>query len=219
MSTITIPDSSAPHGSQPVLIAGNTTNPSKAFILMHGRGASAESIFTLTDQLQIPPEYIILAPQAANSVWYAERFIVAKAQNQPALNSALDRISIIISHLERTFAITTERVVLGGFSQGACLVAEFLKQHPKRYQGAAIFSGGVIGDETDIQQTATGDLEQTPIYLGCDVADFHIPQIRVEETAAILTYLNGAVDLKLYEGLGHSIHPEGIAALQTYINQ
>lgn len=213
-----IPHSTLPHGTEPVVLAGNITNPTRALLLMHGRGASAENIMQLTSELAIPNEYIVLAPQAANHTWYPERFTVSTPENQPDLDSALNRIQTMLSFLETTFGIHSNQIIIAGFSQGACLTAEYLKRYPAVYKGVAVFSGGLIGSDIEVGTASTGDLKQTPIYIGCDVEDFHIPKERVVVTAETLTKMEANVDLQLYEGLGHTIHTKGLAALQHFIN-
>lgn len=210
-------NSTLPHGHESVVVTGNTKNPSRALILLHGRGASADNIMNLTDQLTLTNEYVVIAPQASEYTWYPNRFIVPQAENQPHLDSALARIKAIISYLADTHNIQTSAIVLVGFSQGACLAAEYIKRHPTRYQGVAVFSGGLIGTDDEVHEPVAGDLLLTPIYLGCDKEDFHIPKERVEQSAEIFTAMNAKTDLQLYENLGHGIHPEGIEALQKFI--
>lgn len=211
--------SSEPHGHEAVLPLGNTHNPTQALLLLHGRGASAEDIMQIaTNSLAVSQEYIVLAPQAAGSTWYPNRFIAPKQDNQPQLHSALDKIQAMISFLSAEYNIAEDKIVLAGFSQGACLVAEYLKQFPLRYKGAAIFSGGLIGSDAEISESIQGDLYATPVYLGCDVEDAHIPENRVVNSARLLTQLGASVDLQLYEHLGHSVHPEGVATLQKYLD-
>jgi phospholipase/carboxylesterase len=209
-----IPSSIRPHGNEAVLVTGNTTNPTKALILLHGRGATAQDILSLTDHLNLPDNTIVLAPEAVNNTWYPERFIKPQEANQPDLDSALARIAILVTNLETEFNIPTEHIALAGFSQGACLTAEYLKRNPMRYLAAAIYSGGLIGTETEVQEQIEGSLASTPIYIGCDEVDFHIPAERVRTTATYLTEHNAEVTLRLYTGLGHTIHPEGLEFLK-----
>ena len=211
------PVSTPPHGSETVVTSGNTTNPTHVLVLLHGRGASAESILELTHHLTLSDEYLVLAPAAANHTWYPERFLVPQTANQPYLSAALDRIATLLHFVKTEYAISPDQVVLVGFSQGACLVAEYLKQHPARYQGAAIFSGGLIGTDTEVMTPTTGSLQATPLYIGCDVADSHIPKERVHASASVLSELGAHVDQQLYEGLGHTIHSNGLAALQHMV--
>jgi phospholipase/carboxylesterase len=148
-----------------------------------------------------------------------ERFIVPQAENQPGLDSALSRIDAILRTLKEQFTIDSQQVTLGGFSQGACLVAEFLKQNPRRYRGAAIMSGGLIGDETEIATEVPGSLSGTPIYLECDENDFHIPSERVLDTADYFTRHGAEVSSPLYQGLGHAIHPDAIAFIESVLKR
>lgn len=201
-----------------MVIIGNTKNPISALMLVHGRGTSAESIISLTKKLTLPGGYIVVAPQANENIWYPERFIVPITQNQPHLDSALNQLSVVLKYLKETHGIRIGQVILAGFSQGACVVAEFIKRNPGHYKGVAIFSGGLIGDDGEVLQKIDGDLMQTSIYLGCDLEDFHIPKNRFEQSAEIFTKMNAQVELKLYSDLGHTIHKEGIMALQKFIS-
>ena len=101
-----------PHGEQHIVVKGNTVNPTRALILVHGRGATAESIMSLTDHLTLGDDHIALAPQAAEHTWYPIRFIRPQSENQPYLNAALDRIKAIIAHLETNFGITPSYITL-----------------------------------------------------------------------------------------------------------
>jgi len=206
-------ESAPPHGTEAVLVAGNTINPTKALVLLHGRGASAENILRLTDNFEVPPEAVVVAPQAASNAWYPERFIVPQSQNQPYLSAALDRVSAIIVSLTDSYGLTTNHIALAGFSQGACLVAEYLKQHPARYLAGVMWSGGLIGTDTEVVQSVPGSFSQTPLYLGCDEQDFHIPAARVTASAAYFRDCGAHVTERLYTNLGHSIHPEGLQFL------
>lgn len=54
----------------------------KALVLLHGRGASAESILPLVEALGAR-EFAVLAPQAAGYQWYPRPFTAPIAQNEP----------------------------------------------------------------------------------------------------------------------------------------
>jgi phospholipase/carboxylesterase len=186
-----------------VLAAGAPLATAKgALILIHGRGASAQSILPLAGELGAQ-DFAALAPQAAGGTWYPQRFIVPIALNEPYLSSALRVVGEVVAHIEAA-GIPAERIVLGGFSQGACLAAEYAARHARRYGGLLVFSGGLIGEVLDAGGY-TGSLDGTPVFLGCDDADFHIPKARVLESAEVLRGLGGVVTAKLYSGVGHTI--------------
>jgi predicted esterase len=192
-----------PHQGQAVYTKGKPLAEAKAaMILVHGRGASASNILELADEL-FHPEMAYLAPQAAGSTWYPYSFLSPMSQNEPGLSSGLQVIGDLLAHVEQA-GIPAERIVIAGFSQGACLSSEFVARHARRYGGLLAFSGGVIGPP-GTPRNYPGSLDNTPIFLGCSDVDFHIPAERVQETADVFRQLGAAVTMKLYPQLGHTI--------------
>ncbi len=188
----------------------------KVIILIYGRGGSAADIAELLTYLD--SEVHTLIPEAVDGSWYPERFLVPQIQNQPALDSSLQLILSLIMHLEQS-GILKEKIILVGFSQGACLVAEYLKQNPSLFGGAVLMSGGLIGSQEEIGvKTNTDSLQNTPIYIGCDTEDTHIPKQRVEETAEILTDAGAKVTLELFTKYGHRPHKTALFFLQQLVS-
>src|SRR5688572_28059340 len=58
---------------------------SRVLIMIHGRGASADDILSLSDHLEIN-DFALLAPRATNHAWYPYSFLVVPAQNEPWLS-------------------------------------------------------------------------------------------------------------------------------------
>jgi predicted esterase len=171
-------------------------------ILVHGRGATAPSILELASALP-SDDMVYLAPQAMGNTWYPTSFLSPREQNEPGISSGLKAIESLIDFLNEA-GIPTDRIVLGGFSQGACLSSEFVATHPARYGGLLVFSGGLIGPQ-DAPLLHEGNLEGTPVFIGCSDTDFHIPLERVEETARVLADMGADVTKKIYPGMGHTI--------------
>jgi len=176
-----------------------------AMLLVHGRGASAESILDLARFLP-HPEMAYLAPQAAGGAWYPNSFLAPIVSNEPGISSGLQLLDELVTAIEAV-GIPAQRLVLGGFSQGACLASEYAARHTRRYGGLLIFSGGLIGP-LGAPRKYEGTLEQTPVFVGCSNIDLHIPVERVHETADVLAQLGGEVTKKIYAGMGHTIHPD-----------
>lgn len=192
--------------------------PDCVLLLLHGRGATAQSIMRLTERLGLPESCLVVAPQAPNNTWYPQRFMVAQSENEPYLSNAITMVDDVISNLEKTLQLTSKEVFLAGFSQGGCLVSEYLKQHPRQYRGAAIMSGGLIGTDEEVGSIVSdSQLSQTPVYLGCDKVDDHIPANRVIVTGDVLTKLGATVSLRLYENIGHTVHPEAFEFISKYL--
>jgi predicted esterase len=206
-----------PHHGQPVLTAGEPLESTRAaMVMIHGRGASAESILELTREFDAPG-LAYLAPQAANGSWYPNRFLDPIESNEPWLSSAL---AFVERTLDRVIAagIPAGRVMLLGFSQGACLALEFAARHARRYAGLVGLSGGLIGPD-GTPRDYVGSLDGTPVFLGCSDVDPHIPKTRVEHSANVLRQLGGEVTMRLYPGLGHTVNPDEIKFVRRLIER
>lgn len=201
------------HDAQPVYRTGAAvTDAAAALVLVHGRGATAHSILTLAEELA-QPGFAYLAPQAAGNTWYPFSFLAPMDDNEPHLSSALAKLTAIVAELEET-GMPPARIVLGGFSQGACLASEWMARHARRYGGLLVFSGGLIGPP-GTPRAYPGSLDGTPVFIGCSDTDAHIPVARVHETAAVLRALGAVVDERIYPQMGHTVvEDELIAARQ-----
>ena len=188
-----------------------------AVVLVHGRGASAESILGLADEIAPPGVAIAyLAPQADGHTWYPYSFLAPLASNQPYLGGALGALEGVLA-LAEAEGVTRERIVLGGFSQGACLALEFAARHPARWGGVFGLSGGLIGPEGTPRDYA-GGFEGTPVFLGCSDVDAHIPLWRVEETAGVLERMGARVDARVYPGMAHAINDDETGAVRVLLS-
>lgn len=179
-----------------------------AMILIHGRGASAADILSLSEEWPLDG-WAFLAPQADNAVWYPQRFLLPVEQNEPWLSAALDRVSDLVAEAQAD-GIPPERIILAGFSQGACLALEYAIRNPQRYGGVVGFSGGLIGPMGSTWDFG-GDLAQTPVFLGCSDQDPWIPAERVVESAGVFQERNAAVTARMYRGMGHVINSDELA--------
>jgi predicted esterase len=196
------------HRKQPILTEGQIVEKARgAVILLHGRGASAEDILGLGEELKLP-ELAYFAPQAAGHTWYPNSFLAPLESNEPWLTSALALVASIFERLQNS-GIQQTKVAIMGFSQGACLATEYVARNPSRYGGLVVLTGGLIGPE-GTQFHYSGDLAGTPCFLGSGDPDPHVPWQRVKESATVLSALRGNVTLKRYPGMPHTINSDEI---------
>ncbi|WP_181686082.1 alpha/beta hydrolase [Halorhabdus salina] len=195
-----------PHQGQPLETAGQSVDSAAAaVVLVHGRGATANSILQMATEFPTK-DIAYLAPQAARNTWYPNPFTAPVDSNEPGRTSGLEAIRAAIETATDA-GISREAIALVGFSQGACLASEFVARNPNRYGGLAALSGGLIGESID-QAEYDGDLDGTPVFLGCSDVDPHIPAERVHETATVFEQLNADVTKRLYEGMGHGVNED-----------
>jgi phospholipase/carboxylesterase len=186
-----------------------------AMVMIHGRGATAESILTLASVLD-RPGFAYLAPQASGNTWYPNSFMSPIASNEPGISSAMQAIRDVLDTIIVS-GIPFERIILLGFSQGACLSTEFVARHARRYGGVAGLSGGLIGPD-DTSRDYAGSLEETPVFLGCSDVDMHIPKERVTFTGEVLSELGADVTVRLYRGMGHTVNEDEITYVQAIMD-
>ena len=183
------------------------TSESKVLILLHGRGATAEDILSLSHYLNVK-DFALLAPQATNNSWYPQSFLAPPAQNEPWLSSALSIINEVVEDV-LSKGVTEQQIYFAGFSQGACLTLEYITRNARQYGGAVAFTGGLVGDKLYTDNYA-GDFQQTPVFIGTSDPDPHVPVHRVLATEAQLKKMNANVQVKVYPNMGHTINDDEI---------
>lgn len=204
-----------PHAGQPVLRRGPASaQASLAVILVHGRGDSASGILGLADELDAP-EVTWVAPQASGHTWYPYSFMSPTAQNEPGLTSGLGIIGSLVDTLDAE-GLPPDRIVLMGFSQGACLSQEFAARNARRYHAVIGLSGGLIGPPGTPREYA-GSLDGTPVFLGCSDIDPHIPLERVHESAEVFRRMGASVDERIYPRMGHTVNYDEMEAVRALL--
>jgi predicted esterase len=200
-----------PHADQPVERRGPAPAAARlAVILVHGRGDSAAGILGLAEHFDLA-DVAWLAPQAAGHAWYPYSFMAPIERNQPGLDSGLRTVAGLVAGLDAD-GVPPARIVLMGFSQGACLAQEYAARHARRYAAIVGLSGGLIGPPGTPRDYA-GGFEGTPVFLGCSDIDSHIPVERVHESADVFRRMGASVDERIYPGMGHTVNRDELDAV------
>jgi len=206
-----------PHETSPVYTAGAKLEDAKAaMILVHGRGASAQDILSLSAPLNFPG-VAYFAPEAEGYIWYPNRLIAPVESNEPYLSAAIAKIDGLVKHIEAS-GIPVEKIFIGGFSQGASLASEYVIRNPRSYGGLLIFSGGYIW-QSGKPREATGNINGMPVFNGCSNVDPFIPLERVKETSALLTSLGAEVTERVYPNMDHTIIDEELELARDLIEK
>ncbi len=206
-----------PHLSQPVVRRGCAPETARVFaIMVHGRARDTGDILSIADRLDLP-EIAYLAPAACENSWYPNRFMERLELNQPHLDQALERVGTLVEELT-AMGIDTRRIVLIGFSQGACVVSEYAVRNARRYGGIIAFTGGVIGPP-GTHWDYPGRFDGTPILLGTSAVDEWVPVARVQETADLMRRMGAEVEEVVYQGMEHFVNDDEIARARNLIRR
>ena len=184
--------------------------------MLHGRGAGPENILELVPHLD-RPEFEYVAPAAPNRTWYPYSFMAEIEKNEPHLSNALAAVGGAVAAAEKR-GVPRDRIVLLGFSQGACLATEFMIRNASRFGGLIAFSGGAIGPPGTTWQ-ASGKFDGTPMFFGCSDVDAHVPEIRVRESAAACERMGAKVTTKIYPGMGHLVNDDEISHAKMLLDE
>ena len=220
-----------PHGASMIEERGAPLARAKqTVILLHGRGASSNDMFGLSEYIGIP-EIAYVAPTAAGGSWWPTSFLAAHAEIEPYLNSALSVVERCVACVTEEGG-TAENTTVLGFSQGACLALEYAARATRSLRAGIGFSGGLIGTadksgaptdalygfapkQFDYQRRRDG----MRVFIGCHERDPHIPMARIQASAEVFTKLGAEVKLQVYPGAGHGIVEEEIRYLRALLNQ
>ncbi len=206
-----------PHAGQPLATAGAPLGKSPvAMILVHGRNALPANILSFVPAFG-RPDISYLAPAAAGGTWYPLSFMADREKNEPGISSGLWVLEQLVQHVVRA-GVRRDRIVLLGFSQGACLTAQFAASHADRYGGVVLYSGGLIGPP-GTTWTYPGSFGGTPVFLGCSDVDAHVPKTRVDESAAVFERMGATVTEQIYPGMGHLVNEEEIAFTRALLDE
>lgn len=185
-------------------------------LLLHGRGGSAADMLGLAQALDVAGVHCV-APQVPGASWYPHSFLAALADNEPKLSQSLAaqgaRIEALLAR-----GVPAERLLLCGFSQGACLTAQILAAFPRRYGGALMFTGGLIGPQ-GTQWPVAGDLGGAPALISGSSRDQHVPEWRMQETADHLRAMGAAVETLFYPQPTHTVTAAEMAAARAYLER
>jgi phospholipase/carboxylesterase len=187
-----------------------------AGVLLHGRGKTPHEKVNLAARLDAPG-FRWVVPEAAGGSWYPNRFMAPVASNEPWLSQALDACAAALDEASEGGRLGPERLALVGFSQGACLAAEFLLRRPGRCGAAVVLTGALLGESPAQWRTTGPRLDAVRVLItGSDVDDW-VAEDRVRETAGILASLGADVRLRLYPGREHVVSDEELVEAQAML--
>jgi predicted esterase len=204
-----------PHLAEELTLRGAPAEAASLTVYaVHGRGQSPAFMAELADRVGLPGIAYLL-PAAHDSSWYPVGFMEPLDQNQPNLDHALEAVG---HHLERLAGQGTpkESVVLLGFSQGACLLSEFLLRNQHQYAAVVLHTGGYLGP-AEHGWPENGGLDGVPVLMASAAKDTWVPLPRIEATATALAKAGAAVELHTYDDTEHHINDDSVARIRKLL--
>ena len=204
------------HDSNNFLTAGKPLDQAqKVMIMVHGRGSSASDILSLSKHIE-DKDFAFIAPQASENTWYPYSFLRPIDENEPYLSSALEVLASLRGRLQADYNFKPPQIYWLGFSQGACLMLEFIARNASEYGGVFGLSGGLIGP-AETRRDYEGSFGNTPVFLGCSDRDSHIPKERVLESEDVFRRMGASVTTRLYPNFPHSINEDEVNIVNLLI--
>jgi predicted esterase len=203
------------HQGQPVIRFGEDVENAKlTVILLHGRGATAESMIPIAQALQMNGISFFI-PQAAMNRWYPNTAFGPLEANEPDLSSALEKVDTLVKEAYQ-MGFSAPQIAFGGFSQGACLASEYVARHAKSYAGLFIFSGALIGPP-GMPRDYTGSFDGMPVFIGGSDVDPWVAQDLLRDTASVFEKMGADVDFRTYPGMGHTVNQDEIDRVRALL--
>jgi phospholipase/carboxylesterase len=209
---------SNPHFERDLVYVGAPVGDSPlTVVLVHGRGLNPEYMIENVYERLDRSDLSYLLPAAEGDSWYPASFLAPLEQNEPRLSFALERLRAVHATLTQLGRTDTE-IVWMGFSQGACLSAEYVARAKVRMGALVAFTGGLIGPD---EPTLTRPKNQAgmPVLLTVSDTDPFVPVTRVNETAEIFRSAHADVTVDISHATDHVVTEGAITLGQKLLER
>lgn len=184
-------------------------DPAVTCVLLHGRGQTpADMQQMITRHLDVPGARFVL-PKSNGPGWYAARAIDRLTDETRA------ELAAALAEVIGVMAAQSGPILLAGFSQGACLAAEYLLSGAGLPAAACLFTGCRVGLPGDGLPLAP--LAGLPVYVTGGDADPWIPLDAFHRLHADLTGAGARVRTDVFPGRAHTVSALEMAGLQDML--
>ena len=185
-----------------------------AALLVHGRDQDEAVMLDLARRVGLPDVAYVL-PVAAQRSWYPGRYFDPVAANEPHIGWSLEALQAGLDVIAAA-GVADGRVVVAGFSQGACIVAELVALAARPWAGVALLTGSLLGP--DGEMTTPRDVDGLAMFVSCSRRDEWVAPERAEATAHAFRAAGADVTLALEDEPEHHISDAAVAGLRGLVN-
>ena len=226
--------------TQRIEIAGLTTrvverpDPKLTVILLHGFGAPGDDLVALARVLDVPARFVFPAAPLELGGMYGDArawwlLDLAKLEMElragtprdrrdeipPGLPAAREHAVRFVDQALARFGVTEDRVVLGGFSQGAMLAVDVALHRAAKPAGIVIMSGTLVAESAWKPQMPK--LAGVPVFQSHGRVDPLLPFAVAETLRDDMRSAGATVEWHQFVG-GHEIPPTVLEALGAFLH-
>jgi len=190
-----------------------------AGVLLHGRGRTPEEMIELAGKLGLEGVRWV-APRARSGSWYPHRFMRELDWNEPQLSGAIEICDQMVNEVSEGGRLGPEKLVVIGFSQGACVATEYALRHPGKVAAIVVFTGCLMGPPEENKEwlSRVGSLKGLKVLITGSDWDEWIDEHHTRATAQLFEELGADVRLRVYEGRPHIVSTEEIAEAREMLS-
>ncbi|MFV2052809.1 alpha/beta hydrolase [Aliiroseovarius sp. YM-037] len=195
-------------------------------VFLHGYGADGADLLGLADPLsQHMPDTVFLAPNApersaANPMgyqWFPIPWLDGSSEEAAAegMAAAVDDLNAYLDAVLEEEGVSTEKMVLFGFSQGTMMSLHVAPRRAEQVAGVVGFSGRLI----EPQLLAAEAVSKPPVLLVHGDQDDVVPPQSLNEAGNALLEAGFEVYSHVMQGTGHGIAPDGLGVALSFMHQ
>lgn len=181
-------------------------------IFIQGRGQSPEAMQEHVISRLQTQDVAYCLPRAPTGSWYDAKAVdPLTALTRHQFGQALVQIEALVNAIPKS-----KPLLIGGFSQGACVALEYAMKHGA-WNGAMVnFTGCRVGVATDERPSAS--LQGMPVYLSGSNVDPWIPVHAWAEAAEALNNSGARLRVESFPGRPHEVSDSEIDILDDMLN-
>jgi phospholipase/carboxylesterase len=191
-----------------------------AAVLMHGRDQDAAFMLDVAERAALG-DLGILLPESEQRSWYPGRFFDAVETNEPHLTRAVEAFEEAMDTAADA-GLPASRLLLAGFSQGACVLTELLRRRPRPLGAAAILTGALMGPPAPAQRALpppAGDLAGLRLHVSGSRHDAWIPVERQQAASRYFERAGARVTTALSDEVEHHVSDAEAACLRELADE
>ncbi|HMP42894.1 MAG TPA: PHB depolymerase family esterase [Roseiflexaceae bacterium] len=195
--------------------------PPPLLVLAHGYGSNEHDLFELVSFLD--PRLLVVSARApyllmpGSYAWFEIAFTnQGIVSDQRAATHSAELLAQFVAEAAAAYGADPQRIMLGGFSQGASMAAIVALSRPDLIAAAAVLSGLVPAEITDIMPAAE-HIAGRRFFVAHGTQDGVVPISNGRAIRRMLESLPVELTYREY-AMAHTISPECLADLRTWLH-